>query len=566
MQGKRFTAVAFLVGLLLIPSEVSARGFGGGGGGRSIGGGGGRSFGGGGGGMARPSVPNLGASRPMPSRPTTNRPNFNTASINHPSINRPTTPSHPQVNRPTGGLKPSTRPSLPTSRPTMPSTLPGNKLPMNKVPGTSGDIANKRPNRPESRPSIPSLGGGGSRPNANLPNRPGVDRPNLTLPGSVSRPNLPGVSERPSVGDLGDFLGMDKPVRPSTLPGNTRPGSANGIANQPNIGDRPNIGNRPGAGDNPFSRPNIGSGGGNSLINNRPIDIGQINVGKNTAINNRPSWANIDRDRVTNINNRWQNQIGGLHNWSNNHPNRADYWAGWGNGVQSAYHWHNRHPGCFRGDWWYDHPYRWGGWHYGYGFYRRPWSYWWTVPTYAATVSWFNWSAPQTVWAEPVYYDYGQGGNVVYKDNSVYINGDQVSTATEFAQSAAELATVTPPASEDEAKKAEWMSLGTFTLSASEKDVDPNHIVQLAVSKEGIISGTIYNTQTDQTQAIQGQVDKQTQRVAFRFGENENTVAETGIYNLTQNEAPLLVHLGPAKAENWLLVRLDDPAPEKIGL
>lgn len=177
-------------------------------------------------------------------------------------------------------------------------------------------------------------------------------------------------------------------------------------------------------------------------------------------------------------------------------------------------------------------------------------------------MNWFRWSAPPAVWAEPVYYDYGQGGNVVYTDNSVYINGDQVATTTEFAQSAADLATVEAPATEEEAEQAEWMPLGTFAISAGEKDVDPTRVVQLAVDRQGIISGTLYNTQTDKTQSVQGRVDKDTQRVALRIGESEDLVAETGIYNLTQNEAPLLVHFGTEKTENWLLVRLEDPAPE----
>ncbi|MCA9009328.1 MAG: hypothetical protein KDB01_06260 [Planctomycetaceae bacterium] len=540
-----FSALALAIFVNISPVDVSARGFRGGGGG----GGAGRSFGGGAGGMtrpaARPSVPNLSANRPAVSRPAPSRPNVSTPNINRPAMNRPATPNFPQVNRPSGGLKPSTRPSvpnLPTTRPSLPTTRPENKLP---------NIAN----RPTTRPSIPNLGGGsGNKPNLNLPNRPGNGRPNVNLPNVASRPNLPNVGGgRPSAGDLGDFLGMD---RPTTLPGTNRPNIGNGIAN----GNRPNIGN--GIGNNIGNRPNIGNGSGNNLINNRPINIGQINVGRNNIINNRPSWANIDRGRVTNINNRWQNQIGGLHNWNSIHPNRAAYWAGWGAGVHSSYRWHYHHPGCFRGDWWYNHPYRWGGWHYGYGFSRYPWRYWWTVPTYRACVSWFTWTAPQTVWAQPVYYDYGQGGNVVYNDNSVYINGDQVATTTEFAQSAAELATVAPPASEEEASKVEWLSLGTFTVSAGEKDVDPNRIVQLAVSKEGIISGTLYNTQTDKTQSIQGQVDKETQRVAFRVGESEDIVIESGLYNLTQDEAPLLVHFGPDKVENWLLVRLDDPAPD----
>lgn len=508
---RQFIVSALTLGLLVFVSagDVSARGFRGGGGGGGGGGGAARSLGGGG--AVRPSVPNLGATRPAPSRPNISAPN-----ISRPVTNRPTTPQLPHTNLPSGGLKPSARPSPPN------------------LPAT-------RPSLPTTRPSIPDLGGGVvNKPNPNRPNFGGNGRPNVNLPNVANRPNLPNAGGgRPSAGDLGDFLGMD---RPTTLPGTNRPNIGNGIANG--------------------NRPNIGNGSGNNLINNRPINIGQINAGKNNIINNRPSWANIDRGRVTSINNRWQNQVGGLHNWNTVHPNRAAYWAGWGAGVHSSYRWHYHNSGCFRGGWWYGHPHRWCGWHYGYGFSRYPWRYWWAVPTYRTCVSWFTWTAPQAVWSQPVYYDYGQGGNVVYNDNSVYINGEQVATTNEFAQSAAELATVAPPASEEDASNIEWLGLGTFAVSAGEKDVDPSRIVQLAVSKTGIISGTLYNTQTDKTQSVQGQVDKETQRVAFRVGESEDLVVETGLYNLTQEQAPLLVHFGPDKVENWLLVRLDDPAPD----
>ncbi len=83
--------------------------------------------------------------------------------------------------------------------------------------------------------------------------------------------------------------------------------------------------------------------------------------------------------------------------------------------------------------------------------------------------------------------------------------------------------------------------------------------MQLAINKQGVISGTAYNTQTDQAQSVQGRVDKQTQRVALRIGNSENIVLETGLYNLTQENAPLLVHFGKDKVDEWLLVRLDNP-------
>ena len=55
-----------------------------------------------------------------------------------------------------------------------------------------------------------------------------------------------------------------------------------------------------------------------------------------------------------------------------------------------------------------------------------------------------------------------------------------------------------------------------------------------------------------------GSLDKQTQRVAFTAGDYKNTVFETGLNNLTKNEAPLLIHYGQDRTEQWLLVRLQN--------
>jgi hypothetical protein len=40
---------------------------------------------------------------------------------------------------------------------------------------------------------------------------------------------------------------------------------------------------------------------------------------------------------------------------------------------------------------------------------------------------------------------------------------------------------------------------------------------------------------------------------------------ETGIYNLTQEETTVLVHFGPEQTQQWLLVRLEEPASEEAG-
>ncbi|WP_145168164.1 hypothetical protein [Rubripirellula lacrimiformis] len=369
------------------------------------------------------------------------------------------------------------------------------------------------------------------------PTQPGGDRPGISRPGG-DRPSTgrPGIS-RPD----GDRPGADRPA--FSRPGNLRPD-----------GDRPGMG-RPDGGRPGGDRP-----GGNRPGNDRPINIGDVNLGNNTVINNRPTWANIDRNQIAGINNRWQGQINGMHDWGNRHPDRMDHWRDRGNHVRD--HWDRHRHDYFNQNWWNHHHHHCGGWHYGHYFNRRPWGYWWTVPTYAALTGWFTWSAPPAVWAEPVYYDYGSGGNVTYENNVVYINGEEVAPADEFAQSAMDLATVEPPASDDEAEDSDWMALGTFSVSTNDKDLEPTRTIQLAVNKQGIISGTLYNSKTDQADTVQGQVDKDTQRVAFRIGDSQDVVVETGLYNLTQEQAPALVHFGTDKVEDWLLVRLDAPEDE----
>ena len=80
--------------------------------------------------------------------------------------------------------------------------------------------------------------------------------------------------------------------------------------------------------------------------------------------------------------------------------------------------------------------------------------------------------------------------------------------------------------------------------------------MQLAVNKQGVIRGNYTDTATNKNQVIQGSVDKQTQRVAFTVGDNSKDVVETGLYNLTKDEAPCLIHFGSERTEQWLLVRL----------
>lgn len=157
--------------------------------------------------------------------------------------------------------------------------------------------------------------------------------------------------------------------------------------------------------------------------------------------------------------------------------------------------------------------------------------------------------------ASPMYYDYGN--NVTYEDNSVYVNGESAGTSQEYYGQAAQLATAGAEA--DAPDSADWLPLGVFALSktdATKSDVS----LQLAVNHDGVLRGNYTDTVTGKTQIVHGSVDKKTQRVAFTVGDNKKTVVETGLYNLTKDEAPCLIHFGEDRTEQWLLVRLTKPA------
>jgi hypothetical protein len=90
---------------------------------------------------------------------------------------------------------------------------------------------------------------------------------------------------------------------------------------------------------------------------------------------------------------------------------------------------------------------------------------------------------------------------------------------------------------------------------------DNNVLVQLAVTKDGVIGGTIFNQLTGDTFPIQGMVDKQTQRAAWSYTDDTGAqiLMESSIFNLTQPAATGLIHYSPDNIQVIELVRLEDP-------
>lgn len=200
----------------------------------------------------------------------------------------------------------------------------------------------------------------------------------------------------------------------------------------------------------------------------------------------------------------------------------------------------------------------WGGYPFGWGYSPwlpyYPWWYWWTRPTWNACVAWL----PAYGWNTGYWYDYGPGGNVVIQAGQVLIDGQTVGSQDEYAQTAQVLAQV-DPAELAAVPPGDWMPLGTFAMAVSSDEVDPARVMQLAISKTGLISGTIHNRRSGNTYTVQGRVDPQTQRVAFTIGDDSQTVLETGLYNLTQDHTPVLCHFPSRQTQVYLLARLPQP-------
>lgn len=424
------------------------------------------------------------------------------------------------------------------------------QLPSGVRPG--GDI-----NRPSTLPAKP--GGIGAT-------RPGTDRPGT---GAGNRPG----TDRPNKGDVGNFLGVNgggSGNRPTTRPAN-RPG----ISNRPGAGNQlPGLGNVPG----------LGSGDRGNLADRRPAERPQDRADWSERSQNRSENWN---QRVENRNESWQKRDDSRQQRRDDfQKTRDERWDNINNAREDRQDWRDQnredwqkhredmwdyrfdradeiwddcrdyHDDCFDDHWWGG-----CGWGYGYGYVGHypvnPW-WWWRPVTWAAVTGFvYAATAPQ-----PVYVDYGT--TVVYEKETVYVDNKPV-PAEKYNEPITQLATTVeqppppmPPA--EEGKPAEWMPLGVFALAQEEKG-DPVMFFQISVSREGVISGGYESTLTGDKKPIAGKVDKETQNVAWRIGDNVETVYATSLANLTQDVSTVAVHFGKDRVQNWLLVRLPEPAP-----
>ena len=185
----------------------------------------------------------------------------------------------------------------------------------------------------------------------------------------------------------------------------------------------------------------------------------------------------------------------------------------------------------------------------------------WTAAGAAAIWAGASWANVSSTCGYPeTYANYDYGTTVVYEGDQVYYDGEAVSTAEEYTAQAVAIAEQGEQAQPSE--KEDWISLGVFGMVKGE-ETEANQIFQLAVNKDGILRGNYYDALSDSTLPVLGAVDKKTQRAAWTVGDRKDTVYETGVGNLTNDETTVLVHFGKDRTQQWTLIRLQQPEEGK---
>jgi hypothetical protein len=151
--------------------------------------------------------------------------------------------------------------------------------------------------------------------------------------------------------------------------------------------------------------------------------------------------------------------------------------------------------------------------------------------------------------AAPVGYGYTDG-TVIYEDAAASSTAQTPSTQ-EQAQAAHCLAT---SAEQYEGDKAEWLPLGVFALVRGSEQ-HANNLVQLNISKEGVVGGTYLDLIAHNGSPLLGALDNKSQHVAWHIGNNDDVVWETALSNLTAETAPVTQRYGTNETQQWQLVR-----------
>lgn len=176
---------------------------------------------------------------------------------------------------------------------------------------------------------------------------------------------------------------------------------------------------------------------------------------------------------------------------------------------------------------------------------------WNVAPSWSRVVVWLPWG-----WNIPIEYYYSEDGRVYYSRNADEPYFISVESNENYDIDAIALANSKPYVSTNQN---DWISLGTFGIF-SDKDTSqmPQEYLSIAISKDGAVSGAYVNVNDNKPMQIIGAVDKRSQRIAWKFVDQDWPVMEAGLYNLTKKESTMAVYLSWFKKQYRVIAQVEE--------
>jgi len=175
---------------------------------------------------------------------------------------------------------------------------------------------------------------------------------------------------------------------------------------------------------------------------------------------------------------------------------------------------------------------------------------WFSGANWPRIVVWLPWA-----WSRPIYYFYETDGDVYYSTTEDFSYLIPVDSKEIFIEQATRIANARYSISK---QQSDWMPLGMFAFALDNDSSDmPKRYISLAISKEGAVSGAYFDAANNTMLEIQGGIDPESQRIAWKFVGSDWPIMESGLYNLTKDESTLLIHTSSHTTETQVLIRLD---------
>jgi hypothetical protein len=185
--------------------------------------------------------------------------------------------------------------------------------------------------------------------------------------------------------------------------------------------------------------------------------------------------------------------------------------------------------------WYADHPRAWQ--------YTHPHADAWAVATIGSAAAWLGVAAayPATVYTS---------------EDSTEDDAQSAQDETPSSQSD-DAASLAARGAVDVSDDTQFMPLGVFALAPA-THTDATAVVQLSVSKDGLLRGSYCDLMTDQAQTVFGAIDKQSQRAAWTVGAGGKVVFATTLASLTQASGPVSLLFANGDNRQWTLARFEN--------